>query len=52
MTPASAAERADVDGMSDLVIGAGYAGVTATTRPLASLSRVEADRVRVTVVSP
>lgn len=52
MTPASAAEGADVDGLSVLVIGAGYAGVMATNRLLASLSRVEADRVRVTVVNP
>ncbi len=50
---ASAAERAaDVDPVSVLVIGAGYAGVMATNRLLASSSRLEADRVRVTVVNP
>ena len=35
MTPASAAEAADVRGLSVLVIGAGYAGVMATNRLLA-----------------
>jgi cation diffusion facilitator CzcD-associated flavoprotein CzcO len=35
MTPAPAAEGADVDGLSVLVIGAGCAGVTATNRLLA-----------------
>jgi NADH dehydrogenase len=52
MTPAPAAGEADVDALSVLVIGAGYAGTMATNRLLASLSRAEAERVRVTVVNP
>ncbi len=40
------------DGLSVVVIGAGYAGVMATNRLLASLSDAEAERVRVTVVNP
>jgi NADH:ubiquinone reductase (H+-translocating) len=52
MTPAPNAEGAGVDGVSVLVIGAGYAGVMATNRLLSSLSRPEATRVRVTVVNP
>ena len=32
MTPASTAEGADVDVLSVIVIGAGYAGVMATNR--------------------
>lgn len=52
MTPAPAFEVADADGVSVLVIGAGYAGLMATNRLLGSLSRAEADRVRVTVVNP
>ncbi len=52
MTTASAAGGVGPDGLSVLVIGAGYAGVIATNRLLSSLSRVEAERVRVTVVNP
>jgi NADH dehydrogenase FAD-containing subunit len=52
MTPAPAAEEADVNRLAVLVIGAGYAGVMATNRLLGSLSGPEANRVRVTVVNP
>lgn len=52
MTPAAAAEGAGVQGVSVLVIGAGYAGVIATNRLLASLSDAESKRVHVTVVNP
>ena len=52
MTPASATGGAGPDRMSVLVIGAGYAGVMAINRLLSSLTRGEAERVRVTVVNP
>jgi len=52
MTAATAGEGRNEDELSVLVIGAGYAGVIATNRLLASLSDAEAHRVHVTVVNP
>jgi len=52
MTPESVPERPEPKAVSVVVIGAGYAGVMATNRLLASLTPAEADRVQVAVVNP
>lgn len=50
--PAPNPRAADAPELDVLVIGAGYAGVMATNRLLASLSVQERERVHVTVVNP
>ncbi len=52
MTPPRPAEAATTAKVAVVVIGAGYAGLMATNRLLASLTSTEADRVRVTVINP
>lgn len=52
MAPRSSAEPPEPRAVSVVVIGAGYAGVMATNRLLASLTPGEADRVQVAVVNP